>query len=635
MNRMKNEKGKPAWFSSLSVALGLAFALGVGVLGSGVLTDRVEANGSPFIYDNGGLATGATSNSGASAPSGTQWSEAQNETGNTTYSNTLAGVSCSVTATQFRCADDFTVPSGQTWTISQVVTYAYQTGFAGTTSPVTGATLQIWSGRPGDSGSTVIFGDTSTNRLGSSTDSSLFRIFNSAVPAPGSTPATNRRIWQNNINVSPAQVLSAGTYWVDFQTQIGATTAHFAPPVTIPGVRSQPGMNARQFTGTAWQDVIDVGNPDASAPDVPLDFPFKLVGSIAGGPSAQAPQIDFDGDGESDYSIVRNITPGLADGSSIPGTRRSIQEQMKSPGFRPADTGANSAAPSNHGTNLGWYIHNSGSNTARVQGHGQPATDFWVPEDYDGDGKDDIAVWRGVAASGPGGGFFYTYTSSDNTVNEIDFGVQGDNPTVVGDYDGDGKADPAVFRCPSGGGQCTFFYRGSLNNPSGAITYIPWGNNSSAFIRPYPGDFDGDGKNDVCISQGGQYILRRSSDSGVEYISWGLPTDPTIAPGDYDGDGKTDFMNVRVNGSAVEWWLRTRTNVQSTRTWGALVPGFSEFATPGDFDGDGKTDLSIWRRDNSSNTNSFFYTLRSSDGMLEGFQWGSMGDSPVPGWNAN
>ena len=127
----------------------------------------------------------------------------------------------------------------------------------------------------------------------------------------------------------------------------------------------------------------------------------------------------------------------------------------------------------------------------------------------------------------------------------------------------------------------------------------------------------------------------RSSDGGVEFINWGLGTDEILAPGDYDGDGSTDFMNVRLNGSSVEWWLLERDGGISARPWGALIGGFSEFATPGDYDGDGSTDIAIWRRDNTSNSNSLFYVLRSSDGGFNAFEWGSMGDAPVPGWNAN
>src|SRR5690606_23546742 len=103
----------------------------------------------------------------------------------------------------------------------QVVTFAYQTGYAGVTSPITAATLQIWDGVPGEPGSSIIFGDESTNRLNTSGDTGLWRIFNSTVPT-GTVPATNRKIWNIFIGVSPPLVLTAGTYWIDWNTSIAA-----------------------------------------------------------------------------------------------------------------------------------------------------------------------------------------------------------------------------------------------------------------------------------------------------------------------------------------------------------------------------------------------------------------------------
>ena len=49
---------------------------------------------SALLYDNGGLATGATTESGVAAPAGSQWSEVQHNAGNLTEANTSAGFSC-------------------------------------------------------------------------------------------------------------------------------------------------------------------------------------------------------------------------------------------------------------------------------------------------------------------------------------------------------------------------------------------------------------------------------------------------------------------------------------------------------------------------------------------------------------
>lgn len=231
-----------------------------------------------LIYSNGGLNPQPLSNSGVAAPSGFFWSELQNDTGNTTESNTSAGYS--VNAGSFRLADDFVVPAGQTWTLEAVEFHAYQTGAPPNPSPFTAYTLQVWNGRPGDAGASVVFGDTTTNRLATSVNSTYFRLFNSAVPPPGSAPGTTRTIWRNRVTINPPLSLTAGTYWLDWDSTVSNAGGHFQPSVTLPGARGAAGWNARQFTvsTSTWGDAIDSGNP-ATAPDVPQDFPFDLFGT--------------------------------------------------------------------------------------------------------------------------------------------------------------------------------------------------------------------------------------------------------------------------------------------------------------------------------------------------------------------
>ncbi len=233
-------------------------------------------------YNNGGLSTGATSKGGTAAPTGYTWSELQNNTGNTTESNTslgLGGTFSSSTASFF-LADDFTVTAGSSWQMTTIDFFAYQTSYAGTTSPFNTVRVNIFSSDPSITGAVSVYGDDTTNRFSAGVDSNMYRIGNSQVPLT-TTPGTTRKIWK--ITASTPKTLGPGTYWIKYQLQnVVPASAGFLPPVTIVGNRGLATFNAKQFDaiGGTWTSVVDAGNP-ATAPDYPLDMPFVVTFTAA------------------------------------------------------------------------------------------------------------------------------------------------------------------------------------------------------------------------------------------------------------------------------------------------------------------------------------------------------------------
>ena len=148
----------------------------------------------------------------------------------------------------YRIADDFTVPEGG-WTIGKIVFFAYQTGCPTSPSPITGYYLQIWDGPPNSTGSSIIFGDLTTNRLVSSIWSGIYR------DTEGSEGNSQRPIMASTVAVNT--FLGPGTYWLDWMVDGSSSyTGPWVPPITILG-QTVTG-NALQYTG-AWGFVTDSG----------------------------------------------------------------------------------------------------------------------------------------------------------------------------------------------------------------------------------------------------------------------------------------------------------------------------------------------------------------------------------------
>lgn len=261
-------------------------------------------------------------------------------------------------------------------------------------------------------------------------------------------------------------------------------------------------------------------------------------------------------------------------------------------------------------TNGVWHVINadgSFAGTSWGEDHDIPA-----PGDFDGDGRADFAVFRPDNPNTSedecsGGCSWYIIQSSDGSFQQILFGESGDWP-VVADYDGDGQTNIAVYR-PSTN---TWYIRDSAGGYF-ARSFGVAGDN------PVPSDYDGDGIDDIAMwraSNATWYILK-SSDESFNATQWGTTTDKPVI-GDYDGDGRTDLATWQTNG---DWFILLSGSSQS-RIVNFGNPA-TDIAVPGNYDNDDRTDIATYQT-------GLWRILRSSDDQVQIYNWGIEGDIPVP-----
>lgn len=238
--------------------------------------------------------------------------------------------------------------------------------------------------------------------------------------------------------------------------------------------------------------------------------------------------------------------------------------------------------------------------------------------DFDGDGKADPAIYQSAT-----GQWIVMMSANRYQTRTFLLGGAGFMP-VPQDYDGDGRTDTAVYSQASG----QWIVLLSASGYSSAAI-----NQGGPVYMPIPRDFDGDGRADPSVfnQSSGLWQIRFSSRRYA--LVQGMFGDSSYSPcpADYDNDGKTDPAVFQVQQSVLGklgYFISLSPNSAGAYTSHSSTISAYGQTVPQDYDGDAKADLALF---NAAAGLWSFWPSSMISAMPFSFTIGGAGCVPVPG----
>ena len=257
----------------------------------------------------------------------------------------------------------------------------------------------------------------------------------------------------------------------------------------------------------------------------------------------------------------------------------------------------------------------------------------WFAGDFNGDGRTDI----GAAWNNGGHNTLTVRQSTGTTFQEVHWladagGWANSTVWLPGDYNGDGKTDVAGVWNNGGKASVAVF----LSNGQKFPGWTQWSDRDGGWadsVKWFAGDFNGDGRTDIgaAWNNNGRTTLtvRLSTGTALTHVHWlndagRWSNNSVFVSGDFNGDGKSDVAELwnDLGQNSINVSLSGGSKFSAPSAWsvrdGGWIQGGAVKWVVGDFDGDRRSDIgAVW---NNGNTNTMT-VRRSTSGTFVAAHW--------------